>query len=268
MIQLGIISPPAFLNTISSQGDIHLVLAHMVLSNPSYREFYKNEKKYKILDNGAFELRQPLSTRDIIEAAELIGADEVVAPDMFDDGEKSYDLTKSFGTSVRVLSHPKEHNFKIMGVPHGKDFIEWLECFRKLYDNAHIDVIGIGYQSCRVFRHMWPHEKSLSLIRSNLVHTLSSRFTHKPIHLLGGGSNPIEILQYEGMSNVRSIDTCFPFLCGQNGIWFSETTGAERPAQATLDLTVDKLSDYQLEVVNANINVMKRWIQLGKLVKS
>lgn len=262
-IQYALISPTKFLDRVSSLGDIHLVLAHLVLRDEAYREYYKNETKYKILDNGAFELRTPLSTEEILKAAELIGADEVVAPDVFLDAEASFNLTSMFTTKVKVLSK-EPVTFKVMGVPHGNTFFSWLECFQRLYHHSRIDTIGIGYQSCKVFSSVWPDAKSLSTIRANLVKALTTHFTEKPIHLLGGGSNPIEVLQYKNIPTVRSIDTSFPFLCGQHGIQMDPRLGAERPDNATLDLTCEELTPFQLRLILDNVQVMYGWRGLGR----
>ncbi len=267
-LQLALIAPPALLGKVVVKGDMHLVLAHMVHQSKEYREFYKNEKKYKILDNGAFELHRPMATEQLLEAADMVSADEVVAPDVFDNGEKTYDATRSFLMKTKTLDpvfKKKEHKFKIMAVPHGRDFIDWLDCFRRFYEEPHIDVIGVGYLSCKVFSSIWPGTH-LSILRSNLVKILAYQFPDKPIHLLGGGSNPIEILQYDGIKQVRSLDTCFPFLCGQHGIWFSDTTGAERPVNTRLDMSIATLSDHQLDAVAHNINIMRRWIDLGRVI--
>lgn len=256
------ICPTAYLDAVASKGDMHLVLAQHVLNNEAYREFYRKEEKYKILDNGAFELGHPLPLEDILQAAELIGAHEVVAPDVFRDGHKTIDAVNNFVCQVHALIPAfkrKEYHFKTMAVPHGKDFVDWFQCFQELYDNGRIDVIGVGYQSCKAMQALWPQELSLSALRVRLVKALTATFPNKPIHLLGGGTNPIEILHYKELSQVRSIDSKLPFVAGMMRQRFDSEIGWVRPGEPVLDFKMTDLDSQQTTNVDWNIGVMRMW---------
>lgn len=260
-MKLAFLSPTKYLDKVSVRGDMHLVLAHRVLTDEKYCEFYRREKKYKILDNGAFELGNPMRTDDILKAAEMVDADEVVAPDVFNDGHRTIESTRNFVCRIRTLDpgfKNKEYRFKVMGVPHGKDFIDWLVCFSKMYEHNQIDVIGIGFKSVKVMEPLWPHEPTESALRVKLVKALVHTFPNKTIHLLGGGSNPIEALLYKEVKQVRSLDTKLAYLCGQMDIKFDTKTGADRP-KGELDLDYNVLTQEQQLIVDSNVQTMKEW---------
>lgn len=263
-LKLAFITPTNYLETVAARGDIHLVLAHLVLKDEKYREFYKNSKTYKILDNGAFELGQPMHIEDILKAAEMIGADEVVAPDVFNDGRRTLEAVHNFTMQVKTLlpAFKKiEHKFKIMAVPHGKNFLDWLKCFEELYLDDRIDVIGIGYKSCKVFTMLFStRDYDLSTTRTIIVNRLTQLFPKKTIHLLGGGTNANEVEMYKYYPQVRSMDTCFPFLCGQHGVLFDKVNGAERPEKyRELDFNTKDLTSSQLKDVIYNCDMMLDW---------
>lgn len=269
-MKVAFICPTMYLSTAATKGDLHLVLAQHVLNNSAYCEFYRNEEKYKILDNGAFELGHPMLVEDIVRASKMIGAHEVVAPDVFRDGKKTLDAVRNFVCQVKTLMylHDQTHNFdaKIMAVPHGKDFVDWFNCFQELYHDSSIDVIGIGYQSCKAMQPLWPTEQSLSALRVRLVKALTSTFPNKTIHLLGGGTNPIEILHYKEIPQVRSIDTKLPFVAGMMDQEFDPITGWVRPGEPVLDFSFEGMSRDQIFKVKRNIETMREWAKSAEEV--
>lgn len=261
-MKLAFITPTAYLSDIAAQGDMHLVLAQHVLNNEAYREFYRKESKYKILDNGAFELGHPLPLEEVLKAAEMINADEVVAPDVFCNGHKTLDAVNNFVAQVHTLIPAfknKTYSFKTMAVPHGKDYVDWFKCFEALYNNDRIDVIGIGYQSCRTMKAIWPECKSASDLRIRLVTALTSTFSNKTIHLLGGGTNPVEIKRYKDIRQIRSIDSKLPFVAGQMRQTFDLQDGWERPGEPVLDFSFSDLDFDQKARVGHNISTMRMW---------
>lgn len=81
------ISPTAYLESYTKRNGAHLILAHLVESNPVYRDFYANltDGKMKIMDNGAFEMykagRPMYESEKLIEMAHACKADFVVMSD-------------------------------------------------------------------------------------------------------------------------------------------------------------------------------------------
>lgn len=264
-MKFAFIAPSAYLDTVSSQGDMHLVLAQHVLGDPDYWRFYKKEEKYKILDNGAFELGHPMPVEEVLKAADMIGAHEVVAPDVFRDGEATIVSVNNFLYEIGLSCNPnypkkkEPPTFKIMAVPHGKDFVDWFTCFQHFYNDARVHVIGISYQSCKALKPLWPLEISLSALRVRLIRALTTAFPDKTYHLLGGGTNPIEIVNYKEFPQVRSMDTKLPFVAGMMDQTFDPQTGWVRPGEPVLDFSFEGLTPDRLKKVFNNIGVIKKW---------
>ena len=81
MIKLACEMPTSMLTKLERYMDIDFVLAHEVLQNKAYREYFKKSRRLCILDNSVHELGEPLPIFDLVKAANMIDADWVVAPD-------------------------------------------------------------------------------------------------------------------------------------------------------------------------------------------
>ena len=79
--QFCIITPTNYLGLYAAQSSMHLVLAHLVDTDPTYENFYLNRNEFKIMDNGAFELGESYAPDKLIELGRRCGADAIVLPD-------------------------------------------------------------------------------------------------------------------------------------------------------------------------------------------
>lgn len=257
-MQLAVISPTAFLSQFASRGDIHLVLAHLVLQDPAYRDFYRRESKYKILDNGAFELRRSLTPGELLEAASMVKADEIVAPDVIGAKEATMHVVESFTYAIKSKNLP----YKIMAVPQGEDAFEWIECFVRFCKDKWVDVVGIGYKSCLPLKTLTSCLNRLGVesdTRLIVVQAASQTSARKTIHLLGGGSCANEIIYQSNFSTVRSMDTSLPYVYGKEKILL-DVTGNEiilRPEGKSINFQDDTLGEDQKSIIIQNIDIMK-----------
>ena len=71
---------------LESNQRMHMFLTHMVEKYPAYTEAARNAPGYKILDNSLIELGGAVDLERVVKAAEYIGADEIILPDVFQDG--------------------------------------------------------------------------------------------------------------------------------------------------------------------------------------
>ena len=84
-----IIAPTAYLQKYASQSNTHLVLAHLVDTDPIYAAFYRqlkviggnHENDFLIMDNGAFELGESYEPTKLIDLGFRCNADAIVLPD-------------------------------------------------------------------------------------------------------------------------------------------------------------------------------------------
>lgn len=226
-MQVAIIAPIPLLYKYAIRSKYHMALAHLVLENLDYANFYRERSaagEYVILDNSIIELGEAVSIDIILEAAARIKAHEIILPDVYRDGMGTLNAID------RVFHHDAEKlkGYKLMAVPQGKTMSDWLYCYKKILRNfPQIDVIGIP-KSTSMF-------EDDTIGRDNLVqHLYSHGFVKydKEYHLLGVHNNPAEILVSSRHKWIRGVDTCLPVLCGQLGVSFHPKKGMliDRPS--------------------------------------
>ena len=117
--------------------DYELYLAHQILANPKQFEFLAQEKdcSYKILDNSAYELGKGLELNKILEAADIIDANEIVLPDIY----KSND---SFEYSLKYLIEiPTDFKRKIAIVAQGSGILDLIHSLDRIKQLKRVDTI-------------------------------------------------------------------------------------------------------------------------------
>lgn len=180
------IFPSNLINENMIRQDYELYLAHQILANPNKFEFLSQEKgcSYKILDNSAYELGRGLELNKLLEAADIIDANEIVLPDIF----KSND---SFEYSLKYLIEiPADFKRKIAIVAQGSDIIDLTNSIDKIKQLKRVDTIMLPKWS-------WAW-------RMNLMRLLTSG--DKNIHWLGMGDSLTETIG-PYTNRIRSIDT-------------------------------------------------------------
>lgn len=201
-------TPVEYLKQFDKICDYHFILAQHC-KNKDYFNFYRESTKYKILDNGAAELDKSISEEIIIKLAVDLKVDVVVAPDV---------LYNSVETTIRTTEFLNRFSkyktkFKIMAIPQGNSFFNWLDCFLRFYFNLNIDIIGLPYKT---LGKIWKEEQkefSPTKARIFIVNKLLKKYNKKPYHLLGLGHNgQRDIKNSLGYNNIKTIDTSIPFV--------------------------------------------------------
>lgn len=207
-LQLATITPKSLLPV----GPIALGLAHLLKGDEELQNSWRALDVYKILDNSAFELGSAYPIEDMVDLAFAIDAQEIVLPDEFRDGQETlkrvYDALTYLYKDVFANDNIP---FKIMAVPQGKTFEEWLKCYEALAADPRIDVISINRDSSKYCG-----------TRVDLLYFLEQRgMVHedKEYHLLGMQDNILELETVnDNFSWVRSIDSCFPWLIAKHNV--------------------------------------------------
>ena len=246
-MKLAVISPPQFLTALSS---IHssigynFALAQHILSSPEYGVYYRRlskvEKSFLIVDNGASE-GELQSFDELVKAAELVNASEVIMPDVLKDGEATKRLT------LEACKTEKVPYSKRMVVPQGSTWDEWADCLLYLMQHTSFATIGIP--------------KHLETLKGGRAYALDKIRYGKldkvyNIHLLGIHTYPFrEILRaLEILPTIRGIDTAAPVAWAQQGkIICDEADGTHH------SLDWDRMAIHYLVFLNAEIysNVIK-----------
>lgn len=131
----------------------HLVLAHLVETNPKYVEVYNNVKKtYNstiIMDNSAFELfksgKPMFEPEKLVDLGKKIGADFIVLPDYpCERWQKTFEK----GLEYSEVFH--KNGFKTFFVPQSLrgDLKGYIECVKNALETEVFDLIGLSILAC------------------------------------------------------------------------------------------------------------------------
>jgi hypothetical protein len=158
MIRFTTEAPPCLLPELRPLTDLDFALAHKVLTDSVYTEFYANRPvgRELILDNSVHELGEPLLSADLLRASKLVHADFVIAPDRIDDPEwtlEQYTLLRrtAYTTDAEVVGvlcgDTPEIRSRLLDVmwwsdmlclPYRKPRLEWWEELPRLRSRIHL----------------------------------------------------------------------------------------------------------------------------------
>jgi len=224
-----VIAPIAYLEEYATQSPTHLVLAHIVDTNPIYAAFYREMSERGdriIMDNGAFELGQSYEPTKLVELGHICGADAIVLPDY--PGKRS---AITCNAAVALLPYLKDEGFKSMFVPQSAigDLEDWITAYEWAAEHPDIDIIGMSILG---IPNALPHIPK-SYARVVLTQLLIDReiFNHnKYHHYLGLNSAPnVEIPSLILMDALSSCDSSGPVWSAINGHRYNITSDSFMP---------------------------------------
>ena len=183
--------------------DMHLLLYHWAKQNSDYLEFYKHSKVYKILDNSFYELRKQIDYHDLIEVAKDMQIQEIVAPDIMYDFQKTKEMCEDFFKYV-------PGGMKVQAVVCGSSYKEIVKCFNWMNENDNIHVIAFSKHGFSKMCDRKEYERQYGKMSDSEWHYHSRQIAFKflkdnakkPIHFLGCNL-PLDY-KTEG---IRSIDS-------------------------------------------------------------
>lgn len=184
--------------------DLGLVLPHL-LQSTEYREFWRNFDGYKILDNGEAEsfnkeIKEQVRGEELIEAAEMIGADEVVIPDTM----RSTEMTLRQARAWRDLADTY-HHFKFGAVAQGTTAADIWKCIREFQAMDYVKVLYLPRILCAIDR------RARAMIAEEVHELWPGRFE---IHCLGSYGQYLTEPIALSRGPARSIDTSAPVVLG------------------------------------------------------
>lgn len=215
--------------------DMHMFLTHLVEKYPFYAEFAKNVKGYKILDNSLIELGGAVDLQRVLKAAEIIGADEIILPDVFRQGPETVDAVAKAIQELLELYPDGNFPYKLMAVAQGRDVEEWYECYQIFMSNPYIDVVGIP----KVLAKMHPKGRPYFVNELCNLH-------YKPHHLLGLWYSFKEFEEYRSPELIRSCDTVLAGFMAKYGM----SAEGVRPDGFTVDLENDVIDYRNVKLTN------------------
>lgn len=225
-MKLAFITPTAYLEKFSAQGDIFLALAHLIDDNGTneYARFHRRkveEGRRVILDNGLFEGAQ-VTTDQLLRRAAAIKASVVCAPDVLYDAKGTIKEFKRFIQAKHEFGLVAE----VMGIPQADNPTDWWECFQFMDLHSECDIIGLSILS--VPKSFGRHATREQPITSSRVHLIRQLYAHSylsgrritPCHLLGLGESYDDIIFATRLlpRDIISNDSSSCFVHGMRGI--------------------------------------------------
>lgn len=218
-MHIALIPPKGHVGMLSHLTRFHLVVpSQLVYNAEKHLELFHKRGHYVILDNGVFE-GDGYSIEELLEKGKNF-ANEIVLPDKFQDADRNFTQIMENINAV-VTPGNWQKRFRFMVVPQGKDEIEWVDNFHRLYEALR------PYQESYV----WGMPKWLGKedpgMRSRLLQ-LTRRHTHNTTwHMLGCNSiaelQKLVTVELQGVS-IRSLDTSLPFKLGISGVELTDTS--------------------------------------------
>ncbi|MCK9369714.1 hypothetical protein M0R04_07380 [Candidatus Dojkabacteria bacterium] len=211
-----VITPTTYLEEYATQSHTHLVLAHIVDTNPTYAAFYKkmsDRGDRVIMDNGAFELGGSYAPSKLVELGHRINADALVLPDY-----PGVESIKTVNAAIKLIPQFKDEGFKTMFVPQSvvDDLEDWISAYEWARENPDIDIIGMSILG---IPNALPHiPKSYARVVMTQLLLDRSALATKFHHYLGLNSAPnVEIPALIKMDALDSCDSSGPVwaaICG------------------------------------------------------
>lgn len=228
-IDICYITSTPHLESHASLGQRQLSLAHKILSDEKYCEYYSKQLNYTIMDNSAFEFEQEgrgVPQDMVLSAAQMSLPDEICAIDILFNGADTVDSVRDFCKFVNKKDQSLYERTKFMAIPQGRTQVEWLDCYEELVRMDNIDVIGLSKLSVPE-SFQGNHIESgnctkgrIKCIDFLIEHDMTPDKFGKETHLLGSDNAGINELTYYysmGYDWIRSNDTSMPFVYGYTG---------------------------------------------------
>lgn len=223
MLKLSLEVPTARLKEWSPLLDLDFVLAHKVLTDKTYAEFFaqRPQGRQVILDNSTHEFGKPIPTEDLCKATNMVHADVIIAPDIVTPDLPDEQYTKNLEwlvDSSEALWESCGTHKKIGAVLCGNTPMQLSNYIYRAYGRAEV--------LCFTF-----HEpKRLEWWDAFSHHPLFRYWEH--IHILGMASLE-ELRHWVDISwkypAVKfSFDTCKPLKWGVQGKKLSDIQGSVR----------------------------------------
>ena len=210
-----------------------LYLTHKILEDPSKFSFLARDKQYninsyKILDNSACELGEGMHFDKVLQAAEIIGANEIVLPDI---RQGSYSLSKTLEALTNIDIEAVKASYRLAAVVQGTTVEEVLQCAEQILVLKNVDTIMLPKWYSTL-------NSTNGLGRVNLTRSICTIMKHlgvmKDIHWLGLGTGIRELMSPVS-DFVRSVDTGY-FVALSTPQWKHLNVASERPKELKIDL--------------------------------
>jgi len=218
---------------LSSYADFDFIIAPF-LQDPTYKAFFKASKRFKILDNGAYE--EQLVVEELVSLAKELSVNVIVTPDYVGKRKETVILADVFGSWFH------QEGYQAMAVVQGQDMFDFFACLKEL-EGVKLDWLGIPL---RPFGSVWEEaeENRARFVSEMQLESCCS------LHLLGLSSLAALSL-YKNLS-IQSVDTSLPCLAALE----DQTIERYKKTSRKLDFFVE-MTPLQVQLAFYNIGCLK-----------
>jgi hypothetical protein len=242
--------PPRGLESYALHSRFHLALAlPELLQRAAYTDVYQraaNGGDFIIVDNGEAEGNR-CSPQQLLDAARVLRASEIVLPDVIGDGPDTYKRAKKF-----VDKYGEEvQGYSLMAVAQGDNISKFMACIDLLATIPGVTTIGLP-------RHSLSRCRSTAA-RIDLANWIRETYRKKfAIHFLGVAPTYLPEIKWAAKyaAHVRSIDSSAPFNYAMNKELLTSMKTVVRPEryfEKNWSMAVPR------DLVLENIRIMKEW---------
>lgn len=281
MINFCHISPTRYLQKYTRDNGAHLILAHLVETDPVYRDYYANldDNCYKIMDNSAFEmfkLGRPMYESDkLIEMGIACKADCIVMSDY----PKEHS-SRTIKAANELAPNFKRAGFETFFVPQSElgDMVDLVNAIEWALRNPDINLIGLSILAApiacgvneTVFHggkrsdayKMQRYLSRLAVFRELEKRNLLDDDAIKRFHCLGMVDGPKEIdLLREYHDYIFSWDSSAAIWAGINGICFDNSPTGLKEGKFEVEVDFDCEKKHSSSDVFFNINYINKLIR-------
>lgn len=241
-----------------TDGDYALV---NLFDDEEYVKQFDPKHRDTILDNGVFELGTAFDSDVFAGWVEKFQPTWYIVPDVLEDGEATVERFMEFISKYRGLPG------KIIGVAQGKDYKDYVKCYKTI--EPYCDKIGISFDCSWYRRGMKSGNPWIQLAGGrirNLILMDDDRIINrrKPHHLLGVAL-PQEMAHYQMFQKdgtfrwIDSVDTSNPVVHGLKGIAYTSDGLMSKESQKLYTMINESVDARQMHTITHNIKQFRRF---------
>jgi hypothetical protein len=207
------------------------------------------------MDNSLHELGVPYSKGRLLSIIEEVQPNEFIVPDEWENAIYSMRNAKEWS----YIELPE--NVKKVAVVQGKSFAEIVKCYQT-YKWLGYTKIAFSY-GANYYKEMFPHpnvniSKALGrqLVIVKMIEMGMIGETDE-IHLLGC-SIPQEFLYYNGIHQIKTIDTSNPIMAAYDGVEYNDWGLFEKPKTKIDDVINDEPNSVIYERIVHNVETFRK----------
>lgn len=221
---------------------VEMYLTHLVLKYPETFKKVSNigtPHQVKILDNSNYELHRPCTIAELSKAASIVGATEIVLPDM---------LWSYHGTIYSTYSALAKYkgDKKVVAVAQGRTWSEVFACAAEFCAEPDIDVVGLPKYLAdpKLPENLWRYKGRLVML-----YRLKEMFPNQVFHFFGSTGGWEELVGGY-LRDVRSMDTSLWMMYARLDLPIELRRKPNLEADVEHDVLPPEVAQMYIEVMN------------------